>query len=50
MIFAVAHEDYVKGGWPLMTRMLRDGKGLVFDVKSVLDRKTKPAGIELWRL
>ncbi len=50
VIFAVAHEDYVKGGWPLMTRMLRDGKGLVFDVKSVLDRKIKPGGIELWRL
>ena len=50
VIFAVAHEDYVKGGWPLMTRMLKDGKGLVFDVKSVLDRKSKPGGIELWRL
>lgn len=50
VVFAVAHEDYVKGGWPLMAQMLRDGKGLVFDVKSVLDRKTKPGGIELWRL
>ena len=50
VVFAVAHEDYVKGGWPLMTRMLRGGKGLVFDVKSVLDRKAKPGGIELWRL
>ena len=50
VIFAVAHQDFVKGGWPLMTRMLKDGKGLVFDVKSVLDRKSTPAGIELWRL
>jgi len=50
VIFAVAHEDYVKGGWPLMTRMLKDGKGLVFDVKSVLDRAATPGGIELWRL
>jgi UDP-N-acetyl-D-galactosamine dehydrogenase len=50
VIFAVAHRDYVKGGWPLMTRMLKDGKGLVFDVKSVLDRQSTPAGIELWRL
>lgn len=50
VILAVAHEDYVKGGWPLMTRMLKDEKGLVFDVKSVLDRAAKPGGIELWRL
>jgi UDP-N-acetyl-D-galactosamine dehydrogenase len=47
---AVAHQDYVKDGWPLMARLLRDGKGLVFDVKSVLERKTRPDGIELWRL
>lgn len=50
VIFAVAHEDYVKGSWPLMTKLLREGKGLVFDVKSVLERKTIPGGIELWRL
>jgi UDP-N-acetyl-D-glucosamine/UDP-N-acetyl-D-galactosamine dehydrogenase len=50
VIFAVAHEDYVKGGWPLITQLLRDGRGLVFDVKSVLDRTTKPDGIDLWRL
>lgn len=50
VIFAVAHEDFVKGGWPLMARMLKDGNGLVFDVKSVLDRKSKPDGIQLWRL
>jgi UDP-N-acetyl-D-galactosamine dehydrogenase len=50
VIFAVAHEDFVKGGWALMARMLKDGKGLVFDVKSVLDRKSKPDSIQLWRL
>jgi UDP-N-acetyl-D-galactosamine dehydrogenase len=50
VILAVAHDDYVRGGWPLITGLLRDQAGLVFDVKSVLDRNTKPAGIELWRL
>lgn len=50
VIFAVAHEDFVKGGWALMARMLKNGNGLVFDVKSVLDRKSKPDGIQLWRL
>ena len=50
IILAVAHGEYVKGGWPLIAGLLRDGKGLVFDVKSVLERSAKPAGIELWRL
>ncbi len=50
VVLAVAHGDYLNGGWPLISRLLRDGVGLVFDVKSVLDRGTKPAGIELWRL
>lgn len=50
LIVAVAHDKYVEGGWRLMQRLLRDGQGLVFDVKSKLDRGSKPAGIELWRL
>lgn len=50
IIFAVAHNDFVAAGWTLMTHLLKDGKGLVFDVKSVLDRASKPAGIDLWRL
>jgi UDP-N-acetyl-D-galactosamine dehydrogenase len=50
VILAVAHDDYVGGGWPLIASLLRDGEGLVFDVKSMLDRATKPASIELWRL
>jgi UDP-N-acetyl-D-galactosamine dehydrogenase len=50
LVLAVAHERYVQGGWPLIRRMLRDGSGLVLDVKSRLDRESKPAGIELWRL
>jgi len=50
VILAVAHDDYVRGGWPLIASLLRDGAGLVFDVKSILDRGSKPSGIELWRL
>ena len=42
--------SYVEGGWPLVQRLLRDGSGLVLDVKMKLDRAAKPAGIELWRL
>jgi UDP-N-acetyl-D-galactosamine dehydrogenase len=49
VILAVAHKDYVAGGWPLVTRLLKDGQGIVLDVKARLDRTNKPEGIELWR-
>ncbi|MGA7449816.1 MAG: UDP binding domain-containing protein, partial [Rhodoplanes sp.] len=50
IILAVPHEHYLKGGWPWMTRLLRDGRGLLMDLKAKLDRNAKPEGIELWRL
>jgi len=50
VIFAVAHESYVKGGWPLVTRLLKGGGGIVLDVRSQLDRARRPPGVELWRL
>lgn len=50
IIFAVAHDEYVHAGWPLVVKLLKRSTGMVMDVKSVLDRATKPAGMELWRL
>ena len=50
VILAVAHGSYVEGGWPLIQKLLIGGSGLVFDIKMKLDRNTKPAGIDLWRL
>jgi UDP-N-acetyl-D-galactosamine dehydrogenase len=50
VILAVAHRDYVAGGWPLITKLLNDRRGIVLDVKAKLDRAKKPEGIELWRL
>jgi UDP-N-acetyl-D-glucosamine/UDP-N-acetyl-D-galactosamine dehydrogenase len=50
VILAVAHEVYVRGGWPLLTRLLNEGSGVVLDVKSQLDRRQQPNRIELWRL
>ena len=50
VILAVSHRDYVDQGWPLVTRLLKDGKGLVADVRAFLDRDQRPEGIELWRL
>ncbi len=50
VILAVAHKDYVAGGWPLVAKLLNDRQGIVLDVKAKLDRDQKPEGIELWRL
>jgi UDP-N-acetyl-D-galactosamine dehydrogenase len=50
VIVAVAHDTFLERGWSFFKKLLRDGRGLVFDVKSRLERKTKPAEIDLWRL
>ena len=49
VVLAVAHKDYVAGGWPLVTGLLKNGQGIVLDIKARLDRTKKPEGIELWR-
>jgi UDP-N-acetyl-D-galactosamine dehydrogenase len=46
----VAHTSFVKGGWPLLTKLLKGGSGIVLDVKSQLDRNAQPGDIDLWRL
>jgi UDP-N-acetyl-D-galactosamine dehydrogenase len=50
IILAVCHKEYVDGGWRLVRGMLKNGNGVVLDVKSKLDRSQKPEGIDLWRL
>lgn len=50
VILAVGHAGYITKGWALISGLLRDGQGFVFDVKSKLDRSQQPEGIELWRL
>ena len=50
VILAVAHSEFVSGGWPLVQRLLKSGVGVVLDIRGRLERAQKPAGIELWRL
>ena len=50
VILAVAHRQFVDGGWPLIASLLKGGEGIVLDVKSLLDRGSTPRNIELWRL
>ena len=50
VIMAVPHDAFVKQGWPGVTALLRDARGVVVDVKGVLDRASCPDGIDLLRL
>ena len=50
VILAVPHQGYLAGGWPSITRLLKDSRGVVIDLKGKLDRNAKPEGIDLWRL
>lgn len=50
VIFAVSHRTYVDKGWSNIQALLKDGKGIVVDVKSVLPIHEKPESISLWRL
>ncbi|GAB6054313.1 nucleotide sugar dehydrogenase [Magnetospira thiophila] len=50
VILAVPHASYVARGWELLTATLKNGRGLVVDVRAVLDRNTRPDGVDLWRV
>jgi len=50
VIFAVAHREYLDGGWRLVRKLLKPDGGVVLDVKGKLDRADKPEGVDLWRL
>ena len=50
VVLAVAHDEYVKSGWKLITRLLDGADGVVVDVRGVLPRVDKPEDVILWRL
>ena len=50
IILAVPHREFVERGWFGVKALLRDGRGIVIDVKGVLDRGSRPDGIDLERL
>jgi len=50
VVLAVAHDDYVRAGWELVTSLLSDGEGIVIDVRGVLSRESRPESVTLWRL
>lgn len=50
VVLAVPHREYVEKGWSNVQSLLKDGSGIVVDVKSVLPLGEKPKELELWRL
>ena len=50
VVLAVPHNAYMAEGWRCVVPLLKNGCGVVIDIKARLDRATKPEGIELWRL
>ena len=50
VILAVPHKAIRDGGWKAIQTLLKGEAGIVFDIKSVLDKKRKPEKMELWRL
>jgi|SRR5882724_2546967 len=40
-----SHRSCLDGGWPLIQKLLTNSSGLVLDVKTKLDRASKPAGV-----
>ncbi len=50
IILAVSHQEYVENGWAYVSELLEQNGGVVFDVKGVLNRETKPDGVVLLRL
>jgi UDP-N-acetyl-D-galactosamine dehydrogenase len=50
VVLAVPHQFYGDKGWPLVSRLLKNGKGLVVDVRSCLDRDKRPPNVNLWRI
>jgi len=50
VILAVPHREYLEKDWEFVESLLEEKTGVVFDVKSKLDRGKKPEGVELHRL
>jgi len=50
VVLAVSHKAFRAGNWDMIKPLLAGGKGMVADVKGVLDRAAQPDDITLWRM
>jgi len=49
VILAVPHRAFVADGWGVVLAALGGERGIVLDIKAVLDRDLCPPGVTLWR-
>ena len=50
LVLAVAHRQFVESGWSGVSELVVNERGIVIDVKRVLNRDNVPPGLRLWRL
>jgi len=50
VILAVPHNDFTSQGWKIISETLNADGGIVYDIKSILDRNKKPDNVNLIRL
>lgn len=50
VIFAVPHKIWTTKSWDFFSKLLLEEKGVLVDVKGILQRDLKPKDITLWRL
>tara|TARA_R110002072_G_scaffold178222_3_gene334275 strand:+ start:1322 stop:2614 length:1293 start_codon:yes stop_codon:yes gene_type:complete len=50
VIIAVPHDDFITNSWEGISELLHTKGGIVYDVKSILNRRNKPNNITLYRL
>ena len=50
VILAVPHGAYLDKGWDWIRGLLKDQRGIVYDVKGRLDRDAAPEGVQVMRL
>lgn len=50
VVVTVKHKSFVEGGWPFITTLLKEQKGLVADLKNCLPRENAPKTIKIWSL
>jgi UDP-N-acetyl-D-galactosamine dehydrogenase len=50
VVFAVPHKGVLSRGWQGIVSLLKNGQGVVVDVKGALPREQVPQGVTLWRL
>jgi len=50
VVLGVSHRDFAQGGWDMISGLLKGGKGIVSDIKGMLDRERVPNDVTRWRL